>query len=436
MVPPVRQGAMLAVLAVAGGCPSAQPPSTRETIIVCGSSTMGRRLLPNLATRWTTGRAREHEDRPISDQHWCVANEAHRICVHYSGSGQGRALLDAGQCDIAMYSAPWSGDKNYAVRRVGTDAIMMVTRQGSPMTETTVPELSDAYASRRPLPGTVILKRADDDRSGTSEAFRRMLIDVPTLVADDVIPGGSPFLPLNRTDRWLYYVSAQEQLISDRLQILRVKNRANDDHGYLPSLETIQTGRYPLTRPLSLVVRTSRVSSLAREFVDYVASEPARPVFEALFMRHVTSSDEVSSRAYLRGPCDEASSLPPALGRRVNAIYYAPQGTTMPSVWTYSLRSSIDLARRRGEDLLIVGYASTDGSAARNDRFSRDRARATVAIARRLKARSGLTDNDPPRLHCAFGGETTVWGPRRGDNRVTVIRTVPPCPKCLRRVPN
>ena len=362
------------------------PKTTRalETLVLCGSSTMGRRLVPNLATRFLTGHSRAQENEPISGQQWCQTNDKQdrRICVHYSGSGSGK---EESYCNIIMHSSSWEQKEGYTATKVASDAVMLVTRQNDMFQSTSLPILSDIYAGRTEIKGLTILKRDEKERSGTSEAFRQLLLDVPVLEADYAISASSPHLILNRTDRWLYYISAQEQLIADNIQVVQLREHNDDHHGYLPSLQTVGSGRYPLIRPLYLVTRNNNAPQMAKDFIRYAISTKARPVFEALHMRHVTSDNE--GHGPIQGPCDkhDVLSIPANLGSRINAIYYAPQGTSMPSVWTYSLRSSIDHARRQKEDLLIVGYASTDGAPSSNNRISQLRAIATTNIARSLR---------------------------------------------------
>ena len=398
-------------------------PQLKE-IHVCGSSTMGRRLLPNLAVRWlNNGQTRSIETRPISSNIWCESSDKMRVCVHYSGSGHGWQLLQKNNCDIAMYSAPWTQKTtSYTATQVGTDAIMLVTKEGDPFKSTDIKELSEAYSGRKKIPGITLLMRKPEVNSGTSEAFRKMLFDVKKLKADANIPENKPYTILNRTDRWLYYISAQEQLITEELQIISVKEQVRDDHAYLPALDTMRSGRYPLIRPLFLVTKNNHTSSEAKDFVRYIASQEARPAFEALYMRHITSNKK--DFGPILGPCNTQYKLPQNIGQRVNAIYYEPKGISMPSIWKYSLRSSIDFAHRTNQDLLVVGYASAVGKSANNIKFSRARARATVKIAAKIKKDMHIGNRDYPKIYCAYGGATTVWGPSLGDNRVTIIRTV------------
>ena len=416
---------------------SAPEPST-VTVEVCGSSTMGARLLPHLASRWLGNPHQFRDDRSIAKgERWCAdgthEGQPTQVCVTYESSGAALTGLSQGNCDVGMYSGPWesvqSEHPSLQGHAVGSDAIMVVAGSGAELgDEVALPTLRNWYSGAEVPEGLQVLQRKESG-SGTSAAFRHLLgVEELTASASHQGVAADDFEQLvQQGGAWIYYVSAQEPLDRAGFRLLKVSESAGAA-SHEPSVHNVAVGTYPLVRRLHLVTRASG-SEAATAFTTWAMGEGARPVFESLSMAHATSL--AVEQAPFDTRCSATPETAPARlqGERVGMVYFGSGEVTEPrSAWQLApiVRSSLDAAAKAGKDLVVVGYADGQGATAQTHcTHAQERARYVHQILEsELRYLAESTEEVPSLQPAQVGGATTAWGPLPADNRAAVILAV------------
>lgn len=430
----------LALACVATGC-DRQPAVTPvvPTVTICGSSTMGERLMPRLVAAYLGIPSPLPERHHILKSGWVsrastpVGEDGPlRMRVLYDASGQVSSLIESGQCHLGMLSGPVRIPAtlgNPVV--VGEDAIFVIASPSAHLATVSLSNLHDWYSGNA-FPEHVIVKARAEAASGTSKALAQKIelaeLHVRNPQRDRVGATGLAQLVQDESP-WLYYVSTQE--------LAAVSEPAFDVVGLsvgvrpetmLPLFEW--RGRYPLVRPLRLLKAPSEVAPKAQRFLDWVKSEQARPTFEWLGFWH-TTSDKVL-RVPLSGEC--AKNAAPALLDVVARTPFAfdqNKETLVENGFTLSnLRMNLIDAYQNGRDLYFVGYASADGPSAANCALALQRARAlrdrATTVLHSLAEEKGWPQaRKLPGLKVLNGGPTDYWGALPMYNRVVMVVAVP-----------
>lgn len=416
------------------------PEPTPIHLDICGSSTLGSRLVPRLVSRWL-GKPYGFSDTKALEKGkpWCARGTPEEgvlteVCVTYESSGKGLSGVTDGSCDIGMYSAPWEpvreANPNIESHPVGSDAIMIVTGSSNSTLDTAValPTLTDWYNGENVPDGVRVLRRAESG-SGTSAVFRD-LIGVEELKTDDVVAADS-FTEVAKGEdgSYVYYVSAQEQLAEGGFRFLEVR-AADGEAAYEPSVYNIDHG-YPLVHPLNLLTQQG-LTGPGADFVAWAKSPAARPVFEPLFMAHVTSA-EVEA-APVTGSCPSATPTEDIEGTRLGTVYFGPgEGASLRDDWQLGpiVRASIAAAQRMGKDLTVIGYTSSGGDAALEAQCQVANERADlVHLVLAGELRYMPAEASPPALRPAIvAGPTEFWGPEPADNNTAIIVAVDRAPE-------
>ena len=404
-------------------------PDPPQPVVVCGSSTMGTRLMPRLVERWLgqrTSFSKPHDGMPSLRQQ----PDGFRVtgyppgCTHqriqfrvtYSNSDDAVDLMGDGECHIGMYSggpeAAVDGEyRGLTASVVGRDAIMIVASKNSGVAEVSLGQLRDWYRGQHVPKGLKVYARSSD-KSGTSIALARLL-GLPDGLATQYRVSPDGFVALTRSkDKWLYYVSTQEILNRTGFRIVSVKKRPGRP-AYAPSFRTVSLGQYPLVRSLYLLTPKGEANTPARAFVDWARhSTRARPDFEVLQMMHQTS--ELADNVVTSGRCGE----PPrdVLGTRMAAFYFPSEGAEVSALQTEQLRRLLsEHAEPYHVRFVVVGYASDRGRPGPNCALARQRAARVVAAARVLPELRGV------EIEAVTGGPTRIWGTEPRDNRAAMV---------------
>jgi len=421
--------------ALAAGCGSPTPDPDPITVEICGSSTLGARLVPRLAARWLDKTYAFADANALSKGvRWCVEGTPEggvptEICVTYESSGQGLEGIESGSCDVGMYSGPWdaTGHSDIQATQVGSDAIMIVTgSSGSDLGDAIeLSTLSRWYAGEDVPEGLRVLQRAEAG-SGTSAAFRQLL-GLEELKGRGVSADGFREAT-QRGGSFVYYVSAQEQLSEGGFRFLEVRREEGVD-AFEPSIYSIAHG-YPLVRPLNLLTKQGTTGPAAA-FVEWAQSADARPVFEPLFMAHATSADVEA--APVTAECPTSPGTHDVAGSRLGTVYFGHGESRARDDWQLGpiVRASIAAAQRLGKDLAVVGYTDeTEVTLEDECALARERAELVhLVLDGELRY---MPDEDRPGLRpVVVGGPTSAWGRAGPDNEVAVIMAVDRAPRVV-----
>jgi len=291
-----RQGAKLASLllvaslfAFATSCGSHTNPLPAEPQPVRTITNIGSDTLVNLALAWAETYMSGHSEV--------------RISVTGGGSGTGIAALINGTTDIANASREMKPEEIATAEAngiapqqftVARDAIAIVVHPSNPVDRLTLQQLSDIYTGRitnwrqvggedRPI---VLLSR--ESNSGTYVYFLEHVIRMGDPNSDLLFSPDTLLMPSSEGISaevrqnpnaigydGLGYVTADQKMIAV----------ARDAAGpyVLPSVETVNDGSYPISRPLYMIT-AGEPTGVVREYLDWILSDGQAMVTELGFV--------------------------------------------------------------------------------------------------------------------------------------------------------
>jgi len=259
-----------------GGCgpaPGAEAPPVAQTIENKGSDT-----LVNLALAWAEEYMRLHPEV--------------RISVTGGGSGTGIAAMINGTVDIANASRGMKQEEIDAIEANGTtpvefvvarDAIAVVVNPSNPVEELTLQQISDVYTGKitnwRELGGEdrpiVLLSR--ESNSGTYVYFLENVIRLGDKKSDLLFSPDTLLMPSSEG------ISAEVRqnpnaigydglgYVTHDQKMLAVAPDANNPY-VLPSVETVNDGSYPISRPLYMYT-AGEPTGLVKVYLDWILGE-------------------------------------------------------------------------------------------------------------------------------------------------------------------
>ena len=262
-----------------GGCarqgpaPGAEAPPVAQTIENKGSDT-----LVNLALAWAEDYMRLHPEV--------------RISVTGGGSGTGIAAMINGTMDIANASRGMKQEEVDAIEANGTtpvefvvarDAIAVVVNPSNPVEKLTLQQISDVYTGKitnwRELGGEdrpiVLLSR--ESNSGTYVYFLENVIRLGDKKSDLLFSPDTLLMPSSEG------ISAEVRqnpnaigydglgYVTHDQKMLAVALDANSPY-VLPSVETVNDGSYPISRPLYMYT-AGEPTGLVKVYLDWILGE-------------------------------------------------------------------------------------------------------------------------------------------------------------------
>lgn len=282
---------------------SASASSGTLVLRLSGSNTIGATLGPALAegflqqlgaTGVKTVRG-DKEDEVRVEGILPGQSSAKMIEIHAHGSAT--AFQDLGQslCDVGMSSRKIKpeeasglgalGDMTSPASEhvVGLDGLAVIVSKGNAIGSLTKDQIGRIFAGevtdwkQLGAPGGAINVYARDDKSGTYDTFKTLVLGSKKLVAsarrfedsrelsDDVAkdPNGIGFIGLP------YVRDAKAVAVSE-----------NGTRPFLPNRFTVSTEDYPLSRRLFLYTSANPTNDLARKFVDFALSPPGQEIVD------------------------------------------------------------------------------------------------------------------------------------------------------------
>ncbi len=238
---------------------------------------------------------------PIADEFTDAFKKLHPnlvITVKKTGSGDGIAALIDGRCDIAASSRFMKPDEfKKAVEKgvmpvahaIAMDGLCIVVHPSNPVKALKSEQVRDIYTGKitnwKDLGGAdkpiVIISR--DTSSGTYESFTHFVMGKEKMSEKVEYVNANPqaHSRVSTTDGAIGYVG---------LGFVDAKVKALEMNGVAPSRKTVQSGVYPLSRPLFLFTNGyPELGSAIHAYCSFYLSEKGQEIIEAKGFVPVTS---------------------------------------------------------------------------------------------------------------------------------------------------
>jgi phosphate transport system substrate-binding protein len=381
-------------------------PASTALLRLHGSNTIGADLAPRLAETFLwrrTGSRTILRRHTAPDEMLVEARDDARVLevveVQAHGSSTAFEDLGAGRCDIGMASRRIHDDEAAKLSSLGNmasaasehvfalDGIAVIVNPTNHVTTLTKVQLGELFAGTTRswadvggAPGPVDV-HARDDRSGTFDTFKHVVLGSSPLAADarryessdalsDAVAEdahGIGFIGLP------YVRSAKAVLVQDGAAT-----------PLLPSPMTVATEDYALARRLYLYLARG-APEVAREFVDFVTSEEGQRTVQAAGFVDLTPRCDVNAR------CDRCSREHAEAVRgacRLSVDFRFERGSDqLDNRALRDLQRIVAMMGRpegSGKSLVLLGFANERDSRAGNvARAARD----ATAVATQLRAR-------------------------------------------------
>jgi phosphate transport system substrate-binding protein len=248
------------------------PALSEETITVKGSDTM-----VILAQRWAENYMQAHKDVVIQ--------------VTGGGSGTGISALINGTTDICNASRPMKpSERDKLKARYGSrgveikaamDGLSVYVNESSPVTELSLQQLKGIYTGKITNwnevggPNTRIILYGRENNSGTYVYFKDNVLEGEDYVSSmQSLPGTAAVV--NAVARDKHGIGYGGAAYGKGIRELKVKKDASSP-AYLPTLENIRSGDYPVSRFLYLYVR-NRPTGTLKEYIDWMLGDDGQKV--------------------------------------------------------------------------------------------------------------------------------------------------------------
>jgi phosphate transport system substrate-binding protein len=265
--------------------PAVAGTSTPQAAELSGSVTVkGSDTMVNLASAWAEAFSNENSKVSIS--------------VTGGGSGTGIAALINKQTDIANASRAMKDEEkqdaegngvNPVETQVALDGLSVVVNPSNPVSELSIPQLSDIYSGKvtnwKDVGGNdaSIVVLARDTNSGTHVFFKEHVVQY-----QEKLEYGSDVQFMAATQAGFDEVAGNENAImygglgyvTDEVKPLGVKKDASSPAVHA-SIETVKSGEYPVARPL-FVYTNGEPTGVLKAYIDWILSDEGQAVVEEL----------------------------------------------------------------------------------------------------------------------------------------------------------
>lgn len=231
-------------------------------------------------------------------EYYMAAHPDVNITVSESGSGNGAKSLVNGVCDVANMSRPMKDKEFMAAAEKGIqpvahvvalDGLPVLVNPRNPVSALTVEQVRDIYLGKitnwkevgGPDMGIVVISR--DTNSGTYETFEKMVMEKQkiTETAEYVGSNGAIRQRVQSTPSAIGYAG---------LGFVDKTVKALEINGVYPSGATVQTGEYPIARPLFMYTSGyPKLGSAVYQFVTIHLTEDGQEMVEEIGFVPVTS---------------------------------------------------------------------------------------------------------------------------------------------------
>jgi len=251
----------------------------KEKIVIDGSTTVG----------------------PIAKafvEYFKVAHPDVYVTVSESGSGNGAKSLINGTCDIADMSRPMKNSEfKAAVEKsiqpvahvIALDGLPVLVHPSNPVQNLTIEQVRDIFLGKIKNwkevggPDKVIVTISRDTNSGTFETFEKMVMKKQKIRKDCEYVGsnGAMRQRIQNTPAAIGYAGLG--FVDKTVKALKIE-------GIYPSVATVQTGKYPIARPLFMYTnRYPKLGSPLYQFLTIHLTENGQEIIEEIGFVPVTN---------------------------------------------------------------------------------------------------------------------------------------------------
>ena len=221
-------------------------------------------------------------------------NPGTEVSVTGGGSGTGFAALINGTTDICAASRSikekelmlaYQKDIHPHEIVVARDGIAVVVNPDNPITELTTDQLGKIFTGDIPRwsdvggPDEEIIVLSRESSSGTYIFFQEMVLKKQDYRLDaKLLPATSAIIQSASTDKWAigYVGLGYAHAATDKVKIIAVK--ADDKSAaVVPSDQTVQSGQYPIARPLYLYL-DGEPEGTTKKFIDFCLSTEGQSI--------------------------------------------------------------------------------------------------------------------------------------------------------------
>lgn len=382
--------------------PSPFKPLVADTILrFHGSNTIGGKLIPVLATAFLQrqGFTNIHTNNGIQENELFIVGEQNgrmeQIEIQDHGSETAFADLAAGLCDIGMSSRkikpeeqkrllPILGDlsSNSSEHVIAIDGIAIIVNQSSSVKTLSVAQVADVFSGKisrwSELGGKpeVINIYARDEKSGTFDFFQESVLK----------PIGKPLSPKSKrfedSNKLSLAVSEDANAIGfvglnyvGTNKVVSLSDKGVEPRK--PSLLTIKTEDYLLSRRLYLYTAPKASTPMTSKFIDFVMDSSAHSVIASTGLVNLDVTPVTPETDDVRSKSDRWISL------TKNASEIPTRFRFRTSSDELDARANRDIGRivyllsnppYQGKKVILIGFADASGSPKMNIDLSKSRA--------------------------------------------------------------
>ncbi len=270
---------MKKIIALAAVAATLGTASAQEKIVIDGSTTVG----------------------PIAKafaEYYMAAHPEVNVTVSESGSGNGAKSIMNGTCDIADMSRPMKESEFKACAEKGIqpvahvvalDGLPVLVHPSNPVQDLTVEQVRKIFLGEITNwkevggPDLAIVAVSRDTNSGTYETFENMVMNKGKMAntVETVGSNGAIRQKIQSTPAAIGYAGLG--FVDKTVKALKI-------NGIYPSAETVQSGEYPIARPLFMYTNGyPKLGSPVYQFVTIYLSEDGQEMVEEIGFVPVTA---------------------------------------------------------------------------------------------------------------------------------------------------
>ncbi|VGO11662.1 Phosphate-binding protein PstS [Pontiella desulfatans] len=231
-------------------------------------------------------------------EYYMSANPDVNITVSESGSGNGAKGMVNSTCDVAAMSRPMKETEFKAAAEKGVqpvahvvalDGLPILVHPSNPVQDLTIEQVRNIYLGKISNwkevggPDKAIVTISRDTNSGTYETFENLVMSKQKIHENCEYVGSNGAIRqrVQSTPAAIGYAG---------LGFVDKTTKALKINGIYPSAETVQTGEYPIARPLFLYTNTyPKLGSAVYQFVTIHLTEDGQEMVEEIGFVPVTA---------------------------------------------------------------------------------------------------------------------------------------------------